>query len=204
MNVPASSGKKIFIDPITGKGTGTADYLGYFTLNPNGSMTFTRAAAVTAPSAGTVTSTVTNGFSPLQVVFTNTASGSITSWIWNFGNGVIITNSTGANVTNTYAAAGNYTVTLTVVGPGGSSTDTLANFIVASPAPQISAALVGGKFVLSGTNCPAGVQYRILNTTNLALAGWTPVVTNTFLNNSSFSYTNATTNADSFFRLVSP
>jgi PKD repeat protein len=191
-------------DPITGLTNLTPYFVGYFILNPAGTMTFTRASAVTMPSVGTVTSTVTNGFSPLQVVFSNTASGTITSWVWNFGNGVIITNSTGANVTNTYATAGDYTVTLTVTGPGGSSTNTLSNFIVASPTPQIGAALVGGKFVLSGTNCPAGVQYRILNTTNLALASWNPVVTNTFLSNSSFSYTNSTTNAASFFRLISP
>jgi len=194
------------VDPITGLTNKTSYFVGYFILNPAGTMTFTRAAAVTLPSIGSVTSTVTNGFSPLQVVFSNTASGTITSWIWNFGNGTVITNSTGANVTNTYATSGDYTVTLTVVGPGGSSTNTLSNFIVASPTPEIGAALVGGKFVLSGTNYPAGVEYRILNTTNLALAlaAWNPVVTNTFMSNGTFSYTNSTTNAASFFRLVSP
>ena len=193
-------------DPITGLQSKVPYFIGYFTLSTGGVLSFTRAAAATLPSAGTITSTVTNGFSPLQVTFTNTASGTITSWIWNFGNGTIITNSTGANVTATYATAGDYTVTLTVVGPGGSSTNTLANFIVTSPRPSVAVNLIAGKFVLSGTNCPAGVQYRILNTTNLAqtLSGWTPVVTNTFLSNGNFSYTNATTNAAGFFRLVSP
>ncbi|MGA2868729.1 MAG: PKD domain-containing protein [Verrucomicrobiota bacterium] len=180
---------------------------GTLTINVNTrTVGFVVGSSSPAPSAGTVSSTVTNGFYPLTVVFTNTASGSITQWVWNFGNGNIITNTTGANVTNTYAADGDYTVSLTVYGPGGSSTNILANYIVTSPVPKINTALVAGQFTLGGTNCPVGVQYRILTSTNLTLptASWQPVVTNKFLSNGSFSYTNATTNATSFFQLVSP
>jgi PKD repeat protein len=205
VDVPNSSGKKIFIDPLTGQATGNDDYLGYFTLNPSGTMTFTKASAVSVPTVG-FTSSVTNGFSPLSVVFTNTAAGSITSWVWNFGNGYSITNTTGANVTNTYTTGGDYTVTLTVYGPGGSSTLTVTNLIVASPTPKITETFANSQFVLSGTNCPVGVQYRILNSTNVALplANWQPVFTNTFLNNGSFAYTNSLTDTAGFFQLVSP
>jgi PKD repeat protein len=195
-----------FVDPITGTTNGPAYWVGYFTLNVNGSMTFTRASSVAPPSAGGVTSSGTNGFSPLKVIFTNSASGNITNWVWNFGNGTSITNTTGGPVTNTYAAAGNYTVTLTVYGPGGSSTVTLGNYIVISATPQIKAYLAAGKFVLTGTNLPSAVQYRILNTTNLSqsVGGWQPVLTNTFLANGTFWYTNSATNLSGFFRLVSP
>lgn len=48
--------------------------------------------------------------------FTNTSTGGGTSWSWNFGDG---NTSTQQNPSNTYAAAGNYTATLTVTGPGG-------------------------------------------------------------------------------------
>jgi PKD repeat protein len=208
MNVPAGTGKKQFIDPFTGSTTGNADYLGYFTLNPNGSMTFTRAAAATAPSVGTVTATLTNGFAPLTAVFTNTATGTITNWVWNFGNGTIITNTTGGNVTNTYAASGNYTVTLTVYGPLGSSTSTQTSYIVASPAPKLGILpLNAGKLTLSGSNGPVGVQYRVLMATNLtqALATWTPVLTNTISSSGIYGYTNSwPTNKAAFYRLVSP
>jgi hypothetical protein len=64
--------------------------------------------------------------------------------------------------------------------------------------------LSNGKFVLNGANAPAGIKYRILTATNLT-AAWTPVFTNTFPSNGSFSYTNsAPTNSTAFFRLVSP
>ncbi len=171
-------------------------------------MTFTRASSTpAAPVVGSVTSTVTNGFGPLTVVFTNTATGSITNWNWSFGDGTIINNTTGANVTNTYVAGGSYTVTLTVNGPGGSSSDILTNYIVASPTPSLSnVTRFGGNLVFGGSNCPAGVQYRILSTTNLttALTNWLPVSTNTFLSNGTFTYTNSATTNSAFFRLVSP
>ena len=34
----------------------------------------------------------------------------------------------------------------------------------------------GGKLVFSGTNCPVGVSYRILTTTNLSTGNWTAVM----------------------------
>ena len=51
------------------------------------------------------------------------------------------------------------------------------------------------------------MQYRILTATNVALplASWTPVATNTFAPDGSYSYTQSfLTNAASFFRLVTP
>jgi PKD repeat protein len=287
---PTSSSSKTQTDPITGLTNGNAYFLGYFLFNANGTMTFTRAAAVVpAPVAG-FSGSPTTGSAPLPVVFSDASTGTITNWLWTFGDGHSVTNSTAANVTNTYATTGNYTVSLTVSGPGGPNTSTVANYIVvASSAPvagftaaptngfaplkvvftdvstgaitnwlwtfgdghsvtntvtggatntyaaagtytvslkvtgsggantttQTSViaaaatpklgglALSGGKLVFSGTNCPVGVQYRILTSSNLVT--WIPVVTNTFLANSSFAYTNnSPTNKTAFFRLVSP
>ena len=181
--------------------------VGVFNINVNThTVKFSLASSSPAPTISSVGSGITNGFSPLTVVFTNSASGSITDWVWNFGNGNIITNTTGASVTNTYTSGGNYTVTLTVYGPGGSNTLSLASYIVASPTPKISETLAGNHFILSGTNCPIGVPYRILNSTNVALplANWQPVFTNAFLNDGSFAYTNSITNTAGFFQLVSP
>jgi PKD repeat protein len=111
-------------------------------------------------------------------------------------------------VNHTYASAGTYTVSLIVTGAGGASTNMRTSYIVASPNPTIgSAQISNGKFILSGSNGPAGVQYRILGSTNLdlPLASWTPLFTNLFAADGSYSYTNSSaTNAASFFQLVSP
>ncbi|HTV41075.1 MAG TPA: PKD domain-containing protein [Candidatus Sulfotelmatobacter sp.] len=205
-NVPTGRGTE-YTDPITGLTTnGTADFLGYFTMATNGALSFTRAVAVTPPSVSSVTASATNGFGPLTVVFSDSTTGSATNWVWNFGNGVIITNTTAGNVTNTYTAAASYTVTLTVYGPGGSATYAVANFIVTSPKPDIHLTTSSGSLVFSGSNCPAGVQYRILTSTNLTtvLANWTPVYTNNFGNNGTFGYTNSIGSGRSFFIMVSP
>ena len=205
VNVPTVSSGRPLIDPLTGSATGTADYLGYFTLATNGTMSFTRASTVAAPTISSVVAAVTNGFSPFQVVFSDTSSGTITSYVWNFGNGTIITNTTGASVTNTYTASGHYTVTLTVYGPGGSSTQTLGSYVVAAPTPNLSSVTLNGEsLVVTGTNGPAGVKYRVLTSSDLTSGIWTPVATNTVASNGTYGFTVSTTNPAAYFQLVSP
>ena len=196
-----------YTDPITGLTNGTAYFVGYFTLNPSGTMTFTRAAATVAAPVAVFSGTPTAGFAPLQVVFTDASTGSITNWVWSFGDGQSVTNTTSASVNHTYTSAGSYTVTLTVSGAGGANGSTKTSYIVVSSTPQISTVtLSGGQLVFGGSNCPPGVQYRILTSTNvtLSVSNWTPVVTNTFLSNGTFSSTNSTAKSSAFFRLVSP
>jgi PKD repeat protein len=194
-------------------GSTSFSYLGYFTLDLTGGspvLNYTPSSATGSTPAPTAafTSTVTNGFAPLTVVFTNTSTGSFTNSVWSFGNGTLITNTTAGNVTNIYAASGSYTVSLTVNGAGGSSTNTLTGYLTASLTPSLGGVIrSGGNLVFGGSNCPAGVQYRILSATNVAtaLTNWVPVWTNTFLGNGTFTYTNtSTTNSASFFRMISP
>jgi len=52
------------------------------------------------------------------IQFSDTSSGTPTSWLWDFGDGGT---STQQNPSHTYAAAGNYSVKLTVTNAGGSS-----------------------------------------------------------------------------------
>jgi PKD repeat protein len=196
-----------YADPFTGQTSGLAYFVGYFLLNPGGTMTFTRAAATAAAPVAGFSGAPMTGFAPLHVTFTDASTGSITNWLWSFGDGQSVTNTTSVSVHHTYAAGGSYTVSLTVKGPGGSNTSTQTAYVVASPPPQITTVTLSGtQLVFGGNNCPPGVGYRILTSTDvaLALATWTPVQTNTFPPSGSFSYTNSTTRSAAFFRLVSP
>ena len=67
------------------------------------------------------TATPVSGEYPLPVQFTDTSQGGPTSWAWDFGDG---TTSNLTNPAHTYAAAGTYTVSLTVTNTKGSDTST--------------------------------------------------------------------------------
>jgi serine protease len=69
------------------------------------------------------------------VYFTSIESaslGGITTWTWDFGDG---TTSDERNPTHTYQETGSYTVSLTVVGPGGSDTETKKDYILLAKPP---------------------------------------------------------------------
>ncbi len=68
----------------------------------------------------------TSGAAPLTVTFSNLSSGDFTTSLWNFGDGAT---STLAAPTHMYSLPGEYTVTLTVSGAGGSDTLVRASYI---------------------------------------------------------------------------
>lgn len=106
--------------------------------NAGGSHTVTRQSVVIVQSpaqapVASFTSGTTTGTAPLSVPFTDTSTGSPTSWSWNFGDG---TTSTQQNPTKVYSTPGAYTVTLTATNASGSHTVTRTDLVVVSaPAP---------------------------------------------------------------------
>jgi PKD repeat protein len=98
------------------------------------------------------TSNVTSGCSPVVVSFNSTTStGTITSWLWDLGNG---NTSTVQNPTDIYSIPGTYTVTLTVTGVGGSDTRMMVNYITVFQRPDV----IIGASPQSGC-VPLGVQF---------------------------------------------
>ena len=71
----------------------------------------------------------TSGPGPLNVAFTNTTTGAVTTWAWNFGDG---TTSNVQNPTHVYSTKGSYTVMLTATGAGGTASKTATTAIVVS------------------------------------------------------------------------
>jgi PKD repeat protein len=102
--------------------------------NGAGSNTVTQAnyISVSAPPAANFTSNTTSGSAPLTVSFSDASTGSPTAWAWTFGDGG--TSTQGPLVSHSYASAGTYTVSLTVTGPGGSSSVTKSGYIIVSSA----------------------------------------------------------------------
>jgi PKD repeat protein len=101
---------------------------------PSGSDSYSQTDAVRiyqAVQAAFDASPVT-GKTPLQVTFTNRSTGDIQNWQWDFGDG---NSSVAENPTHEYRAAGQYTVSLTVSGLGGSNTAVRTALITVAPTP---------------------------------------------------------------------
>ena len=62
----------------------------------------------------------------MEIKFFDESQGEVTSWKWDFGDG---STSTEKNPIHVYAKNGQYSVTLTVTGPGGSDTATKTDFV---------------------------------------------------------------------------
>jgi len=77
-----------------------------------------------------------SGAAPLTVTFSNATAGAVTSYLWDFGDGIT---SAITNPTHVYTEAGLYTVSLAATGPGGTDVLTRSayiqvNALVESPA----------------------------------------------------------------------
>ncbi|MCC4769883.1 PKD domain-containing protein [Methanosarcina sp. DH2] len=144
------------------------------TSNAAGNTTLTKYnyIAVTGTAAQTpvasFSSNVTSGKAPLNVLFTDTSTGTPTAWNWSFGDG---TYSTVQNPVHTYSSAGNYTVMLTASNVAGNTTVTKTNYIsVGTDAAQMPVA----SFSASPTsgNAPLSVIFTDSSTGNPTAWKW--------------------------------
>ena len=79
-----------------------------------------------------------SGVIPLLVQFTDASTGEIDTWAWDFGDDLDITfASDEQNPLHTFTAVGNFTVTLRVTGPGGTSTASLVISVTAEPPTEL-------------------------------------------------------------------
>jgi PKD domain len=82
--------------------------------------------AVSLPPLADFTASPLQGSTPLKVSFTDSSSGEISGRHWDFGDGQFGSDPEPEHV---YAKAGDYTVTLAVMGPGGSDAETKTEYI---------------------------------------------------------------------------
>jgi len=81
------------------------------------------------------TASPTSGAKPLDVLFFDESIGTITDYLWQFGDGQT---STSQNPVHRYSNVGDYTVRLTVTGPGGSTERGKVDYIHVTQAPPVA------------------------------------------------------------------
>jgi PKD repeat protein len=119
-----------------------------------------------APPNVSFSASTSTGVAPLSVVFSNTTSGQVTTWAWDFGDG------TSANIkapTHIYSAPGNYVVALSATGPGGTARKIASTPIIVSAIPAPVA-----NFVASRTSgvAPLAVTFANTSTGQVTTWGW--------------------------------
>ncbi|NQU09894.1 choice-of-anchor D domain-containing protein [bacterium] len=131
------------------------------------------------PLVAAFTATPTNGVAPLTVTFADSSTGTITNRSWSFGDGTV-TNTSETTVQHVYSA-GTHSVTLTVEGPRGTSTNAQPDAIVVENPPQlvVNPASRGYGTVAVGQSPELAFQVantggQTLNGSATLLAGGTP------------------------------
>jgi len=133
---------------------------------PGGSVTKTALTPISVTAAAPVPAfamTPASGAAPLNVTFTNTTSGSVTAWAWDFGDG---TTSTLKTPGHSYSNPGSYTVKLTATGPGGSATKTASTPITVTAAAPVT------DFTMTPTTGVAPLKVAFSNTTTGTATKW--------------------------------
>jgi len=117
----------------------------------------------------------TSGVVPLNVLFTNQSTGTINTFAWNFGDG---STSTQASPSHIYTSQGSFTASLTVTGPGGSSSASRV-ITVAGPAnlriESLAPGTAGTRNTITVTGCTPNAQVFVLWST---AAGSAPIQLN--------------------------
>lgn len=103
------------------------------------------------------------------VTYTNTSTGSPTSYSWSFPGGTPAT-STATNPTVTYASAGVYDVSLTATNAGGSDLSTEVNYVTVIASPATPGSITGTTAVCSGST---GNIYSITAVSGATSYTWT-------------------------------
>jgi len=140
---------------VTGSGTGDIDEVtkvDYIKIN------------VDPPVANFVANKVIGGTST-SFQFTGHTVGTITDYLWNFGDGQT---STELSPSHTYSSVGTYTVTFTATGPGGSDDEIKTNYITVLAAPV--AAFISDK---TSGYAPESVQFTNQSTGTITSRLWT-------------------------------
>jgi len=117
------------------------------------------------------TATPRRGMAALEVNFTDTSTGVITSWDWDFGDGAT---STDQNPTHTYDNTGSYDVSLEVTGLLGSDTETKVAYItvVAPGAEEVG--------VLPPEPAKIGASYLFINPEQVVHNQWLEISANIY------------------------
>jgi PKD repeat protein len=130
-------------------------------------ITVSSGSTPTSAPVSQFTASTTSGTAPLIVQFTDQSTGTVSTYGWDFNNDGTI-DSTTRSPSFTYPAAGTYTVSHTVTGPGGSDSEVKTNYIsvTTSSVPVTPSGVYGADANPTGKPLGGGAGYQPVYTEN--------------------------------------
>ena len=116
-----------------------------------------------APPVAKFSASVLRAYAPMAVRFTNTSTGQVNAWAWDFGDGQTSAEKSPLHV---FAAAGTYAVTLKATGLNGESTSTVTTITALPPAAPVA------NFAPSALRGYAPLSVRFTNATSGQVNTW--------------------------------
>ncbi|MSU59546.1 MAG: PKD domain-containing protein, partial [Pedosphaera sp.] len=152
------------------------------------------------PPVADFIASATNGYILLTVYFTNLSSGA-TNYTWDFGDGNFSSTTDGMN---TFSNAGNYTITLTAIGAGGTNSLTRTSHILAADPPVLLTPQFDGDGFKFAFETLPGRTYTVQFKDSLDDTNWTPLPPPVLGDGLLRQFTNPPPGATRFFRVASP
>lgn len=138
-------------------------------VGPGGQSNFSRRIVVQGsnPPVANFTLNPSSGVTPLRVQFADTSTGDVTSYLWNFGDGITTTE---RNPSHDFTTVGEYNVILEVRGRDGSTSRVTKKVSVVNPQVQKPVADFTPK-TLTGT-APLNVEFKSTSTGQIDTYLW--------------------------------
>ena len=154
-------------------------------------------SAPAAPTSNFSASQTSNICTGQVITFTNSATGSPSSYLWYFPGGTPAT-STNANPTVTYASAGSYNVSLKVTNVTGSDSITKTNYVTINQTPTLTSTTPGsrcgtGTITLSASAATGTINWYSAQTGGTSLGSGTSFTTPAISANTNY-YVDVTAN----------
>ena len=197
---PSTLPPATYVDPITGSTT-SVYFVGYFELQPSGTLTFTRAAAstTTPPSVTSVNPSPVTGSSLSQALTINGANfvSGCTVYLTNTDTSAVSSPTVTFNSSSSLTVSNVFTTvphnwSVAVVNPDNSTSGGFPFTSVAPSHPSMGIPVFNSghtQITLTGTGGAPNLGYYVLGSSNVttALTLWTRIQTNNFAADGSFS-----------------
>jgi PKD repeat protein len=169
-NTPPNYSYRVIAANVVGDDYVYAGSVGFPTVSRNSTASgINSSQQIDPPLTASFTYIPASGDAPLNVTFTDTSTGTVTGWNWDFGDGNFASDNGKQNPSHVYELPGTYTVTLTAMNTGGSTVSDPSSVTVRKVQPPAAPV---ANFTATPTNGTAPLMVTFTDTSTSNPAAW--------------------------------